>query len=107
MSGKRRVKLPQTASKGQVIKIKTIASHPMESGFRKGKDGKLIPRNIINKFICRFDGRDITVIDLHPSVSSNPFLAFSARVHKSGTFEFEWIEDGGASTKLTKTIKVT
>ena len=44
------INAPKTAKKGEVIEIKTLISHPMETGFRPGTNGRIIPRNIIEQF---------------------------------------------------------
>ena len=59
MAEKPRLKLPKEAKKGEVIEIKTLLPHIMESGQRKDKDGKTIPRKIINKFACEFNGKPV------------------------------------------------
>ena len=59
MAEKPRLKLPKEAKKGEVIEIKTLMPHIMESGQRKDKDGKTIPRKIINKFACEFNGKPV------------------------------------------------
>ena len=60
---KPRVKVPKSASAGEVITIKTLISHPMESGQRKDNDGNAIPRQIINKFTCEFNGQMVFSCD--------------------------------------------
>ena len=55
---KPRVKVPKTAAAGDSITIKTLISHKMESGQRKDKEGNVIPRSIINRFTCDFNGRE-------------------------------------------------
>ena len=77
-SAKPRVKVPKTASKDEIITIKTLISHKMESGQRKDKDGKVIPRQIINKFTCEFNGAKVFECDLDPAISANPFFEFAA-----------------------------
>ena len=84
-----RVKAPKKASKGDVVTIKTTISHRMESGQRKGKDGNLIPRRIINKFEAFFNGKLITSASLFPSVSANPYIDFDMLVTEAGEFEFK------------------
>jgi sulfur-oxidizing protein SoxZ len=59
MASKPRVKVPKSAKAGEVITIKTLISHEMESGQRKDKDGNPIPRQIINKFTCEFNGQPV------------------------------------------------
>ncbi|QDG75953.1 thiosulfate oxidation carrier complex protein SoxZ [Labrenzia sp. PHM005] len=106
-SPKPRVKVPKKADKGEVITIKTLISHPMESGQRKDKKtGELIPRKIINKFTCEFEGQVVFSCDLDPAVSANPYLQFSAKVDNSGTFKFTWVDDDGSVYETEKKIKV-
>lgn len=102
---KPRVKVPAKAAKGEVITIKTLISHEMETGLRKDKEGKAIPRQIINKFSCTFNGQPVFSCDIAPAVSANPYLEFTARVTESGTFAFAWTDDDGsvytAENKIT------
>jgi sulfur-oxidizing protein SoxZ len=101
-----RVKLPKKASKGEVITIKTLISHKMESGQRKDKDGNPIPRKIINAFQCTLNGDPVFSCDILPAISANPYLEFHARVEESGEFEFTWTEDGGATYSTKSPIEV-
>jgi sulfur-oxidizing protein SoxZ len=108
MAKKPRIKVPKTAKSGETILIKTLMSHKMETGVRKNKKtGKLIPRKIINKFVCKFNGKEVMSADLHPAVAANPYFAFYAKATESGTFEFEWIEDGGKIISASGDIVVT
>ncbi|PSM18811.1 MULTISPECIES: thiosulfate oxidation carrier complex protein SoxZ [Nitratireductor] len=93
---KPRVKLPKTASAGEIITIKTLISHQMESGQRKDKNGDPIPRQIINKFTCEFNGTPVFSCDIDPAISANPYFEFNAKVPESGTFKFTWIDDDGS-----------
>ncbi len=104
-TAKPRVKVPQKAAKGEVIEIKTLITHVMESGQRKDKDGKPIPRQIINKFVCTFNGAEVFSSDWHGAISANPYLAFNMRASESGTFEFKWVDDDGSV--YTKTAELT
>jgi sulfur-oxidizing protein SoxZ len=92
---KPRVKVPKTASKGDVVTIKTLISHEMESGQRKDKEGNVIPRKIINKFTCTFNDKEVFSCDLDPAVAANPYFEFNAKVDESGTFVFTWVDDSG------------
>ncbi|SON57432.1 putative secreted protein [Hartmannibacter diazotrophicus] len=103
---KPRIKLPKTADKGEVIVIKTLISHTMESGQRKDKEGKLIPRQIINKFSCEFNGQPVFSCDLEPAISANPYFEFSAKVMEAGTFKFTWVDDDGSVYTDEQPIKV-
>lgn len=107
MASKPRVKVPKKASVGEVITMKTLISHKMESGQRKGKDGKLIPRKIINKFTAYFNDAVVFSADVGPAVSANPYIEFSAKVNESGTFKFVWIDDDGSEYMTEKKIAVS
>ena len=105
---KPRVKLPKTAAKGEIIRIKTLISHKMESGFRKdSKTGELVPRKIINKFECSFNGEPAFTADWHPAISANPYISFTYRAEESGTFGFQWTDDDGSVYSTEKTLTVS
>jgi sulfur-oxidizing protein SoxZ len=104
---KPRVKVPKTASAGEVIAIKTLISHEMESGQRKDKDGNVIPRKIINKFSCTFNDQEVFSCDLDPAISANPYFEFNAKVPESGTFKFTWVDDDGSVYEDEQKIEVS
>ena len=106
MASKPRVKVPKKAAAGDVITIKTLISHKMESGQRKGKDGNKIPRKIINKFVATFNGAEVFSANIEPGVSANPYIEFSAKVNESGTFKFIWTDDDGSEYSTEKEITV-
>ena len=93
---KPRIKVPKEAKAGEVISLKTLISHEMESGQRKDKDGNVIPRKIINKFACEFNGAPVFSCDIDPAISANPYFEFTAKVSESGTFKFTWPDDDGS-----------
>ena len=102
-----RLKLPKGAKKGEVIEIKTLLPHIMESGQRKDKDGKPIPRKIINKFVCEFNGKPVFTANLEPAIAANPYMQFFAKVDESGTFKFSWTDDDGTVTKAEESITIS
>ena len=103
---KPRVKVPKTASAGEAITIKTLISHPMESGQRKDKDGNPIPRSIINRFTCDFNGENVIDITLEPAISTNPYFEFVATVPEAGEFRFTWYDDDGSVYEEVKAIEI-
>ena len=102
---KPRVKVPRKAAAGDTITIKTLISHPMETGLRKDKKGELIPRKIINKFVATFEGEEIISVDIDPAVSANPYFQFDMTVPGPGTVRFEWTDDDGTVYDMEKKIK--
>ena len=104
---KPRVKVPKSASAGETITIKTLISHQMESGQRKGSDGNLIPRSIIHRFTCDFNGQNVIDVVLAPAISTNPYFEFEAKVPESGDFTFTWYDDDGSVYTDTQSITVS
>lgn len=105
---KPRVKVPKKIRKGKPFEIKTLISHKMESGQRKSEEtGELIPRKIINAFVCKLDGTEVFRAKFYPAVSANPFVSFFVTAEKSGELEFIWIEDDGTETTYKTTFEVT
>ncbi len=101
-----RVLAPSTAAKGEVFQLKTIISHPMETGLRHDDQGEVIPRKIINRFVCRYGGAVAFSVDLHEAVAANPYLEFYLRATESGQLEFVWEEDGGDVYSLSHDLMV-
>ena len=100
-----RVRVPATAKPGELIEIKTLISHEMESGQRKDANGGVIPRKIINKFTAAFNGKTVFEADWFTSVSANPYQSFFYKANETGEFTFTWKDDDGseytAANKLT------
>ncbi|MBO6885318.1 MAG: thiosulfate oxidation carrier complex protein SoxZ [Marivita sp.] len=103
---KPRVKVPKSASAGEAIVIKTLISHPMESGQRKDSSGNPIPRSIINRFTCEFNGQSVIDITMEPAISTNPYFEFEATVPEAGDFAFTWYDDDGSVYNDTQSIAV-
>ncbi len=100
------INVPATAKRGAVIEIKALISHPMETGYRTGVDGALIPRDIIKRFICTYNGEEIFSVDLFPAVAANPFFAFTTIATESGLIAFRWFDDKGRAQLETAKITV-
>ena len=107
MAEKPRIKLPKQAKKGEVVEIKTLLAHPMQSGLRKDEAGALVPRKIINRFTCEFNGTLAFACDLEPAIAANPYFQFTVRVEEGGTFRFTWIDDDGSAITAEESITVT
>lgn len=102
-----RIKLPDTIKAGDVIEVKTLIRHVMETGNRHDKNGKRIPRDIINTFIAKFEGQQVFRAEFGPGISANPYLAFEMRVSGPGTIEITWIDDEGAAVSATAPVTLS
>ena len=101
------VTVPATAKRGEVIEIRTLVSHNMETGYRLTERGASIPRDIVRSFSCTYNGVEIFSAELHPAISANPYISFSALATESGTIEFHWKGDNGFDVSSSARITVT
>ena len=100
------VNVPAQAKRGEIIEIKTLAGHNMETGFRRTQLGELIPRDIIRHFICAYNGVEIFRAELHPAIAANPLIVFTTVATESGTLEFRWTGDNGFTATQSAAITV-
>jgi sulfur-oxidizing protein SoxZ len=106
MASKPRIKLDKTqAKKGDIVEVKALVQHTMESGQRKGADGKPIPRKILNKFVCTVNGKEVFSADFEPAISANPYIQFKFRAAESGPVVLTWTDDDGS--KIVGEEKIT
>jgi sulfur-oxidizing protein SoxZ len=100
------VNVPARAKRGEIIAIKTLISHIMETGFRYDNTGVLAPRNIITEFVCTYNGDEILRVNLYPAIAANPFMTFYTVATESGTIAFQWTGDNGFSEYASAMIVV-
>lgn len=100
------ISVPARAQRGEIIAIKALISHHMETGFRHSTTGELIARDIITSFVCSYNGEEIFRAELFPATAANPFIAFYTRATESGKITFAWSGDNGFSVTEQATISV-
>ena len=101
------IHMPASARRNDVVEIRALIGHLMETGYRPGPDGKPLPRDILTHFRCRYDGQDVFSAELHPAVSANPNIVFYTVALESGTLEFSWTGDRGFTHTERLTLTVT
>jgi sulfur-oxidizing protein SoxZ len=106
MSVKPRIKLDKKeAKKGDLVEVKALVAHVMETGQRKDSSGKVIPRNILSKFTCTVNGKEVFAADFEPAIAANPYIQFKFKAEESGPVVLTWIDDSGA--KIVGEDKIT
>ena len=100
------INVPATARKGEIIAIKTLISHEMETGYRHDNVGKPIPRDIITEFVCTYNGQEIFRAELFPAIAANPFVTFFTIAAESGELVFRWTDDHGQTQTEVRQIIV-
>jgi sulfur-oxidizing protein SoxZ len=94
------------ARRGEVVEIRAMVGHPMETGHRPDGQGRTVARDILTRFECRFDGQLVFAADLYPAVAANPYLSFMLRAERSGTLQFRWLGDRGFEHTESKPLSV-
>ena len=89
------VTVPRSARRGDIVDVRLLVQHPMETGYRTASDGQPLARDLIRRVECRFDGEPVFAADLHAAIAANPYLAFTLRVDAPGTLEVTWQGDNG------------
>ncbi len=98
--------VPKTVKRGEAIPVKILISHPMESGQRRDEMGRIVPRMVINDFVCTYNGVQVIHLALFPAIAANPFLAFAAKADTTGDLVFSWKDDSGAAQTETAHVEV-
>jgi sulfur-oxidizing protein SoxZ len=98
---------PRSARRGEIIEIRTLISHPMETGFRRDSDGRPLPRDLVQRFSCRYDGQVVFAAELFAAVAANPYIAFSTVATSSGNLTLTWEGDHGFAHTETLALTVT
>ncbi|HVE51770.1 MAG TPA: thiosulfate oxidation carrier complex protein SoxZ [Ramlibacter sp.] len=101
------IQVPATARRGEALQVRVTIAHPMETGYRPGADGRVLPRDILRRFACRYNGEVVFSAELAPAIAANPYLAFHVLADASGTLEFEWQGDQGFSQVERRNLQVT
>jgi sulfur-oxidizing protein SoxZ len=90
-----RLRVPASAAPGEVVEIRTLLSHPMESGHRMDAEGRPIPRLIVQTMVATFNGAEVFRADWGPGVAANPYQSFMLRIEAPGDLEVTWSDEAG------------
>jgi len=101
------ITMPTAAKRGEVVEIRTLIAHPMETGYRAGEDGRILPRNLIRRLTCHYDDVQVFGAELFPAIAANPYIVFSTLATASGTLRFTWSGDNGFAQTESVVLTVT
>lgn len=83
-------------AQGDKVTVRVLVSHEMESGQRRGSDGKLVPAHFIQTIAAMHNGKTIMSAQWGPAVSKNPFVQFSFKGAKAGEkITVNWTDNKG------------
>ncbi len=102
-----RIQIPASAKRGEVIEIRVLVQHPMETGYRYDDSGKPIARNVITRLTCTYNGEEVLRADMTQGIAANPYLQFYAVAESSGEVQVSWVDDEGVRGSERQVVKVT
>jgi sulfur-oxidizing protein SoxZ len=100
------ITLPARARRGDVIEVRCLIAHPMETGYRADDQGRLLPADLIRRFSCHYNGALVFSAELHAAIAANPLLVFALRAQESGSLVFEWQGDKGFAQREQRELTV-
>ena len=100
-----RIRIPRTARPGEVIEIRTLIEHPMETGLRQ-EGGRTVPRDMIERMEVTLNGAPLLQAELRNGPSANPFHVFFVRLDRTGEFVFAWTDGRGRTARATHRVTV-
>lgn len=107
MSTRALLHAPASAPRGSVVEIRATVAHPMETGYRRGSDGEMLPRELVRRVEARFEGDLFFAAELHAAIAANPYLAFHLRLPGSGELRVRWTGDRGLAHEERVRIQAT
>ncbi len=101
-----KIRIPRVVKKGDVIPVKALIIHPMETGLRKDKNtGERIPAHYINEVTVFYGDTLVTRFDWSFAVSANPLITFHLKVDKAAPLRIIWKDNRGGVYEKTVQIK--
>ena len=101
-----RIQLSRSVRRGDVVEVRIVIQHPMETGFRYDSMGRRTPRNAIQTLLCRYAGAEVFRATLSTGIAANPYLRFFLRALASGDIELTWIDQENVSGAARARLEV-
>src|SRR5258706_10517176 len=92
-----RIQVPRQARRGELIEVRVLIQHPMETGFRYDSLGRQTPRNVIHRFECRYGGGEGFRAQMGAGGAAHPYLRFFVGAARAGDIECRWVDQEKAS----------
>ena len=102
--GEARIKLPERISRGDLITVNSIVSHPMDTGFFRDADGDPIPAYYIERVLVTYGGDEVARFEWTSGISRDPVVSFMLRAEKEAPLTMVWTDNKGATFKQSVNI---
>jgi sulfur-oxidizing protein SoxZ len=105
-TGLARLRVPDSAKAGEVVEVRLLIQHDMETGFRRDVEGRAVPMNVITEVRARYGGDEVFRAELGSGISAHPYLAFHVRAVKPGEIRVEWVDTAGVRGSASAMLNV-
>jgi sulfur-oxidizing protein SoxZ len=101
-----RVNVPPECRRGEPFEVRLSIRHPMETGYRTDASGQTIPRDVIRRVTCRYNGVPVFAVRMTQGIAANPYLRFFVTARESGTLDIDWVDDAGMRGAIQASVRV-
>ena len=101
-----RIQWPERVLAGDVVKVRLLVQHPMDTGYLQDLLGKLVPRNVIQSLTCTWGQHEVFRVEPSSGISANPLFEFFVRAEQTDEMHVEWTDDRGVKGSLRQTLPV-
>ncbi len=105
--GEARIRVPDRITKGEVITVNAIVSHPMDTGFFRTKDGDPIPAYFISEVLVQYGDEQVARFEWTSGISRDPLVSFSVRADREAPLTMTWKDNKGGVFKQSVNIAFT
>jgi sulfur-oxidizing protein SoxZ len=97
--GEARIKVPNRITRGEVIVVNSIISHPMDTGFFRNADGDAIPAYFIKEVVVTYGEQEVARFEWTSGISRDPVVSFTIKADKEARLTMVWTDNKGAAFK--------
>jgi sulfur-oxidizing protein SoxZ len=102
MAGPMRIR---AQSQGDVVNVRALMSHPMETGLRKDSSGNTIPAHYITEVVASVNGKPVLTAEWSGAISTNPYFEFDVKAKAGDKITLKWVDNKGESQEQSVDVK--
>jgi sulfur-oxidizing protein SoxZ len=93
--GEAKILLPRSIQRDSLIYIRTLITHPMDTGFFRDHQGSPIPAYFIQDVRVTYGGDEVARFRWTSGISRDPFLTFPLKATREAPLEITWTDNRG------------
>ena len=102
--GDARIRIPDRISRGDLIRVNAIVSHPMDTGFFRTAEGQPIPAYFIKDVVVTYGEEQVARFEWTSGVSRDPIVSFTLKADKEAPLAMVWTDNKGGVYKQSVAI---